>query len=443
MEKSQEIKIEFDKDKNSPIRIEPGKTYRIIITQDKIRYKPLSGAHFDLGKSFLRPSCIEEMGIIKELLLEDEESKVIIFGHTDVSGKAKKNRELALRRAKAMKAAIENKPEVWMELYKDEGWKVQEAQYALKALGYEIEITGHRDKKTSDSIGKFREEHGFGKAEYLMKSGWEKLIEEYLNVLSPNLDLKSRMVDAGETGICICGEANPVIATNGAEALNRRTIVAITKKDLDFPCDNSDCPSYNDQSDAVEIMSCKFYRENIIESTGEHQIKAYWKEENAREGDEVTLIAEGEMPGGAEVEFTIIEDDVNNEDELVVEGLKAFAKSGRAEVKWVYKYFEDEEDEPTFDDISGHGPAFLEPGAYNPPEYYFVAKVGNSEVRSAPIPYNPDINIKVEGDDFSDEDFILYHSKGVETGSLQSGRLIAEDIPPGEYHYVIKKKEEL
>jgi len=443
MEKNKETVIELDTDKNEPVPIEPGKTYRIIIPQGKeVTYKPLSGAHFDLGKSFLRPSCKEEMDDIVTLINDNPDGKVMIFGHTDTSGKAKKNKELALQRALIMKAAIENDADRWFEVYEKEEWGVREAQYALKTVGYDLECTGKRNDATDTAIKEFRKSEGLGSAIYLFKEGWEILIEKYLDKISPSLSLDGKMAEAGEGGVVSCSEANPVISIYGPEALNRRTIVAVLKSIDSYPCDTPECKAETEQKDPVEVLSCPFYREHIKESTGEHQVEATWGVEEAREGDAVPLCIEGDLPEGAEVEFSIFENDEESTDEMIIEGLKTNVSGGKAEATWVYQYFEDEEDAPEFEEISGHGPQFKGPGSYNPPEYYFVAKVANSEARSPVLNYKTTLDIEPEGGGFSDEEFILYHSKGEVAGTLSGGRLIAEDIPPGDYHYIIRTEGE-
>lgn len=408
-----------------------------IVNRSSVKYKPLSGAHFDLGKSFLRPSCIDEMSKITEMINSNQNLNVAIFGHTDVSGSAKNNKELAYKRARIMKAAIENKVEEWFELYKTEAWGIKEAQYCLKTQGYNVEISGKRCNATNSAIKEFRKKSDLTESYYLGADGWLKLLEGYLEIISPKISLSNKMCKIGDDGIVSCGEANPIINTYGPEAANRRTIVAMLNDISNIPCNAEKCLASKGQNENVEILSCKFYRDNINESTGEIELKAKWSVDEAREGDHVALIVEGEMSDGMEVEFSIYEDDEYNDDEQIISGKKVIAKDGRAEFKWIYQYFEDKDDVSLYEEVNGHGLQFKDYGAFNLPEYYFVAKVGNSEVRSPILDYKTTLEIKIN-ETYTDNNFIIYHSKGIIKGKLDSGVMIAEDVPPGDYTYIVK-----
>lgn len=62
----------------------------------------LKNIFFDTGKFKLRPESYAELGILKQLLLDNPELKIEISGHTDNVGNAKSNQKLSQNRAKAV-----------------------------------------------------------------------------------------------------------------------------------------------------------------------------------------------------------------------------------------------------------------------------------------------------------------------------------------------------
>ncbi|MFQ5498512.1 MAG: hypothetical protein ACE5FH_02465 [Candidatus Zixiibacteriota bacterium] len=161
-----------------------------------------------------------------------------------------------------------------------------------------------------------------------------------------------------------------------------------------------------------------------------------WSAAEARRGDVVTLSGDVKgLPAGAEVVVIIYEHDQDNCHDKITE-LPATVVDQKIELKWEYEYHEDTDEIPTDDEMQRYG------GSYNPPEYFFAVKVGDTEYGDKQSPglltFKDWIEIKLVnqyGRPMPEEDYSLSLPDGTKrSGKLdKSGYAKEENIPPGQY----------
>jgi hypothetical protein len=105
--------------------------------------------------------------------------------------------------------------------------------------------------------------------------------------------------------------------------------------------------------------------------------------------------------------------------------------SNKIETTWEYEYHEDTDEIPTDEELQSYGLS------YNPPEYFFVVKIGDAEDISGILLYKDYVEIYLKnpgGEPIADEDYILTLPDGTEIeGKVDSeGYAKVEGIPPGK-----------
>ena len=158
---------------------------------------------------------------------------------------------------------------------------------------------------------------------------------------------------------------------------------------------------------------------------------AQWDKEEARQGEVLTLTADVEgASDGTQGEIEIFEHDVDGIQDIITK-LPVVVSNNKVETTWEYEYHEDTDEIPNEEELKRYG------REYNPPEYFFVVKVGDSEDQSGLLVYKDyiEINLKDEdGEPMANEDYIIQLPDGSEIkGKLDSeGYVKAEGIPPGK-----------
>lgn len=164
-----------------------------------------------------------------------------------------------------------------------------------------------------------------------------------------------------------------------------------------------------------------------------------WSASEARRGDTLTLSAKvGGVRDGTEVEFVIYEHDRDSaHDKITV--LPTIVKDEKAELTWDYEYLEDTDEIPTDEEMQRYG------RNYNPPEYFFTVKIGDteygSEQESGLLLFKDYIEISlfnVDGTPASGAEYRLILADGTEmNGNLDAGGYArVDDVPPGRYTVV-------
>ena len=158
---------------------------------------------------------------------------------------------------------------------------------------------------------------------------------------------------------------------------------------------------------------------------------AQWDKEEARQGDIVTLTADVEgAPDGTMGEIEIYEHDVDGIHDLIKK-LPVVVTNYKVKTTWEYEYHEDTDEIPTEEELKKYG------RDYNPPEYFFVVKIGDAEDQSGILLYKDYVEIILKnrsGEPIADEDFIFTLPDGSEIeGKVDSeGYAKVEGIPPGK-----------
>ncbi len=169
-----------------------------------------------------------------------------------------------------------------------------------------------------------------------------------------------------------------------------------------------------------------------------------WSAAEARRGEILTLTAdiEGLQP---ETELTIViyEYDADGGHDRITE-LPAFVRDKKIEVLWEYEYHEDTDEVPTEEEMEQFG------GQYNPPEYFFAIKVGDTEYgleqESGLLLFKDYIELSLTDDSgvpIAEAEYTLWPADGSERqGQLDAdGKAREENIPPGPYRVFYSEPE--
>ncbi len=159
-----------------------------------------------------------------------------------------------------------------------------------------------------------------------------------------------------------------------------------------------------------------------------------WSVKEARRGEVVTLSADARgVRDGTGVTLTIYEHDTDGVHDKIVE-LVAATKDQKISLDWKYEYFEDTDEIPTDEELKKYGKS------YNPPEYFFTAKVEGNEFgkkqESELLLFKDWLEVKLldrDGSPMANEHYVLTMPDGAtREGDLDAdGHVKLEDLPPG------------
>lgn len=157
---------------------------------------------------------------------------------------------------------------------------------------------------------------------------------------------------------------------------------------------------------------------------------AEWSKDEARRGDVLTLSADVKgVPDGTEATIEIFEHDEESAHDLIAE-LSTVVEKERVEVEWEYEYHEDTDRIPT-DEEAEKG--------YKPPEYLFQVSVEGVTARSGLLSFKDWVEFLFTDahgkprEDVKDVKFRYPDGKEVEKEPNEKGKVILEDIPPGNF----------
>jgi hypothetical protein len=169
-----------------------------------------------------------------------------------------------------------------------------------------------------------------------------------------------------------------------------------------------------------------------------------WSAKEARRGDVLTLSAEVYgVKDKTEATVTIYEYDRDSLNDRIVE-LPVEVKNQKIEVKWEYQYFEDTDEIPSEWELQEYGKS------YNPPEYFFTVKLGDTEYgkkqESGLLLFKDWIEVELldsNSQPVPNQDYILRLPDGTEKrGQLDGdGKARVEDVPPGKFRIVFPNWE--
>ena len=239
---------ELDDDITATLSLESEKPFTLVIAP-YFRCHEIPGAHFTFGRSFVRSDALTGLAAIAEDLLDDDGCKAMIFGHTDLAGDERVNKELSERRARALHALFTHDHAAWMQLWSGKGdgkhwrekWRLDEAQHMLNALGVtddagrKLPEHGKRDASTKQGIHRFQagdypdkpaEQAPLARSDYLGDDGLRELFLAYAKRITRKPIPASSFADIGGSAFMGCGEFNPLsVAAKDLES--RRAVVFV------------------------------------------------------------------------------------------------------------------------------------------------------------------------------------------------------------------------
>lgn len=156
-----------------------------------------------------------------------------------------------------------------------------------------------------------------------------------------------------------------------------------------------------------------------------------WDKKEARRGDLLKLTADVKgAPDGTEGEIEIWEYDSDGAHDFISK-IPVLVKNNKIEAEWEYEYHEDTDEIPTKEEAEK---------GYNPPEYFFRAKVGEISSDSGLLEFKDKIKISLldeAGHPLANEEYKVILADGNERkGRLDSdGTIEIKDIPPGKVFF--------
>ncbi|MBN1552285.1 OmpA family protein [bacterium] len=122
-----------------------------ISIQQPVVMARMKGLYFDTMKCFLLPEAIEPLRLINNIYKDNSDSKLLIIGHTDTSGKQTYNDQLSIDRAESVAAYLTDNIDAWIPWYDesiDDGrrWGKHENNQMLDTVLSEQNLPGNADK---------------------------------------------------------------------------------------------------------------------------------------------------------------------------------------------------------------------------------------------------------------------------------------------------------
>lgn len=204
--------------------------------------------HYRFDKSFVEP-CLR--AVLKEVAdrasTGPADEKVLIVGHTDLTGPDQYNQSLSERRARGVYAFLTYAAnsavavEEWNNLRRaqtgglptiNDNWTIRQAQYMLQDLNfYNAEVDGINGDTTIAGIRHFQQVHTLPDTGAMDDATWPVLIDEYMKQDSFNVPPARFLKNCDpETLKWIgCGEKDPVLDTQAAWRPDRRTEILFTR----------------------------------------------------------------------------------------------------------------------------------------------------------------------------------------------------------------------
>lgn len=142
----------------------------------------IQGSFFDVNKSFLLPSALDELPKLDEFYQQNANSKLLIVGHTDTTADKQTNDPLSLERAESMLAYVKDDVQKWLSRYEDTSIP------AKRRWGHTEDLLMLRARKTfvpkateDEEIRDFQTEQQLGVDGTIGKETRRRLIELYMD----------------------------------------------------------------------------------------------------------------------------------------------------------------------------------------------------------------------------------------------------------------------
>ena len=222
------------------------------------RCNEIAGMHFAFARSFVLASAIDPLSLVADAIVEDENRRAMIFGHSDASGTEDENKALSEQRAKAIHAILTHDTGAWEDLWTGSEWGTREAQHLLNAFavldddGDALVEDGVIGPCTKAALSRFqRGEYPNPRAARgpLSESGEvdaatrEEFLLSFGDRVTTDPIPADRFTPIGGTPFMGCGEFNP-LSEHACDAASRRTVVFVldaAAAPQSLPCQLGSC----------------------------------------------------------------------------------------------------------------------------------------------------------------------------------------------------------
>jgi outer membrane protein OmpA-like peptidoglycan-associated protein len=195
---------------------EAGKEHQLTVPM--VRRVRLVGMFFDSSKCFLLPSAIPGLQAIKEHYDAHPQSKLLLVGHTDTSGRDAYNETLSLERADAVAAYLTDKTDAWEAFFgadkaPEKRWGALEVQHMLSRLPekgpflYRGTPNGVKDPAHDKAVRAYQQSKGLSVDGIAGPKTCKALIADYMALDRTSLPSSISITTHG------CGENFPVTDT--------------------------------------------------------------------------------------------------------------------------------------------------------------------------------------------------------------------------------------
>lgn len=169
----------------------------------------------------------------------------------------------------------------------------------------------------------------------------------------------------------------------------------------------------------------------VVETPPIEVSNAQWDKDVARRGELLKLTADVKnADDGTPGKMEIWEHDADGNHDFI-KTLSTKVQENKLEAEWEFEYTEDTDDIPTAEESEK---------GYNPPEYFFIAKVGDASAESGLVEFKDWIEIFLcdqDGNPYGNLEVILKYPDGEKKKYKTSddGKLRLVDILPGKYTF--------
>ena len=193
------------------VQVRAGRLHTIVV-QPRVICARILELLFETNKCFLLPSALEHIRKVRKLYDTRPRGKVLIVGHTDITGDPNVNDPLSLNRAKAVKAYLRDDVQTWLDFFEPHmhpkaRWGPHEEQLMLQAV-----LAESGEDLTDTPLRHFQATRGLDPDGKLGPITREAIVAEYMSIDGTTLPEGIEPIAHG------CGENFPLEEEEGQDA---------------------------------------------------------------------------------------------------------------------------------------------------------------------------------------------------------------------------------